>query len=267
MRVVKTGINSHEVEIMVFIKLLQSTIYLALLTCLCRAEAISTPSAVLQLAIPAQTTFLKIPNPKKTSLLTTMTGDVNRTIVNRKLVLTPFHKMSNDVNHMINAYVILRQNFFQKLSLRTRYDDLLSSADALAKEIEDASHEHDIRMEQFQNGSIESGQQAARLTEFIQSRTEPFNSLLLRMDQVIDEITKESALVPNDVDFLRIPSTPRIVPISSHRSPKDAMIGTTKLQIDDTDPADAVKTPGMLGPLRFGEYEFDDPHFSNRSAG
>ncbi|MES2253361.1 MAG: OmpH family outer membrane protein [Pseudomonadota bacterium] len=250
---------------MLFIKLHQYAISLAALTCLCRAETISAPSSALQLAIPTQQNFLKIPHPKKPSLLTTMSGDtIRNTHVNRKLSLTPFHKMSSDVNQMIEEYAHKRQNFVQKQNLKTRYDELLNDADTLAKEIEDASHEHDIHMEQFQNGNIESGQQAARLTEFIQSRTEPFNSLLLRMDQVIDEITKESTLMPNHVEFTGGPITPRIVPVSSHRVPKEATSLEKRVVSEESDPADAIKKPGILGPLRLGEDEFGEQDFSNQ---
>lgn len=106
-------------------------------------------------------------------------------------------EIAKNVKNLIEEYT-KRRDLAQKQGSENRYDELLKDANALAKEIEDASHKHDeLRMEQSQKGNAESGAQADRLTEIIQSRTEPFNSLLWRMDQVIAEIKHDDASIPD----------------------------------------------------------------------
>lgn len=167
------------------------------------------------------------------------------------------NEIAENVKAQIEKYTKLR-NLAQKQGSENRYDELLKDANDLAKEIEDASHKHDeLRMEQSQKGNVESGAQADRLTEIIQSRTEPFNSLLWRMDQVIAEIKHDDTTMPGHTTYgpahEGIPPTPKLATSRTQR--EEAIVAKRNLCEDEEE--EDIK-PKPLQPFKAKGDDLED---------
>lgn len=148
-------------------------------------------------------------------------------------------EIAKNVKILIEEYT-KRRALAQKQGAENRYDELLKDANALAKEIEDASHKHDeLRMEQSQKGNIESGVQADRLTEIIQSRTEPFNSLLWRMDQVIAEIKHDDTAMPDRAAHEGIPPAFKLA--SRPQLPEEPSVASKPTSCEDEDDDEEIR--------------------------
>lgn len=96
----------------------------------------------------------------------------------------PIRKMAKDFRSTIKTYREQRQ-LAKNRGEADRYDHLLKEAEAMIKEMEEASMQHDAYMAKYQEGDITSGAQAIRLAEIIRAQSQPFQNILLRMNQVI----------------------------------------------------------------------------------
>lgn len=175
---------------------------------------------------------------------------------NGKQRVLSLSEIAENVKAQIEKYTKLR-NLAQKQGSENRYDELLKDANDLAKEIEDASHKYDeLRLAQTQKGNAESGAQADRLTEIIQSRTEPFNSLLWRMDQVIAEIKQGDMNMPDRTPHEGIPPTSKLVALTARTQPPEKGIEQKANLCDDEDEED-IK-PKALQPFKVKDDELED---------
>lgn len=206
---------------MLFARLIQFIMILNVFTgfCVATSQAVSTPYVLLNVSTQLQ----EKPSFAEKPLLvidskTVDTKSIGNKSTDNKFLLNPLRKMAEDVKRMIEEYT-KRRNLVRKGGAENRYDELLKTANDLAKEIEAASNEHDVRMEQYQKGNIKSGEQAVRLTELVQSRTEPFNALLWRMDQVIAEIQSDTSLQNPSVPGGIAPTT-KLVPQKLYKQEK-----------------------------------------------
>ncbi|MES2608293.1 MAG: hypothetical protein V4544_06160 [Pseudomonadota bacterium] len=197
---------------------------------------------------------------EKTSLSTDKKTVDSKTIAtenaNNKSLSNPLRKIAENVRDMIEEYT-KRRNLAEKRGDLNRYDELLKDANDLAKEIEAASNEHDMRMEQYQKGDIKSGEQAVRLTELIQSRTEPFNSLLWRMDQVIAEIKHDDTTMPERTAYEGIPPTSKLVPLTS-RTQQEEPLSTKRKLCDDEEEDEVIQKHKSLQPLKTKDEDLEN---------
>lgn len=175
---------------------------------------------------------------------------------NGKQRVLSLSEIAKNVKSLIEEYKKLR-NLAQKQGSENRYDELLKDANDLAKEIEDASHRYDeLKLEQAQKGSAESGAQADRLTEIIQSRTEPFNSLLWRMDQVIAEIKQGDTIVPDKTPHEGIPPTSKLVALTARTQPPEEF-SASKHSCDDEEEPENIK-PKAFQPFKGRDDALED---------
>lgn len=166
-----------------------------------------------------------------------------------KQPLVPISEIAKNVKNLIEEYTKLR-NLAQKKGSENRYDELLKDANALAKEIENASHKYDeLRLEQSQKGTLESGEQA----KIIQNLTEPFNSLLWRMDQVIAEIKQADTTMPTRTAYDGIPPTSKLVTTRTHR--EEAIVAKPNLCEDEEE--EEIK-PKPLQPFKGKDEDLED---------
>lgn len=215
--------------------------------------------------VSAPQSFISISSTQaQTNSLIASTGNKDHQLINNKTLnnkndgskqpLVPLNEIAKNVKILIEEYTKLR-NLAQKQGSQNRYDELLKDANNLAKEIEDASHKYDeLRLEQSQKENAESNAQAERLTEIIQSRTEPFNSLLWRMDQVIAEIKHDKTVMPERLSLEGIPPTTKLVAKTSRMPPEEVTASKPNLCEDEEE---KIKHK-PLQPFKTKDEDFDD---------
>lgn len=165
-------------------------------------------------------------------------------------------EIAKNVKVLIEEYT-KRRDLAQSQGSENRYDELLKDANDLAKEIEDASQKYDeLRLEQSQKGNAESGEQANRLTEIIQSRTEPFNSLLWRMDQVIAEIKHDDTVMPDRAASEGIPPTSKLVALTA-RTQREEPLAPKSTLCEDEEGEEEIKHKS-LQPFKAKGDDLDD---------
>ena len=243
---------------MSYAKLLHITVALMALACLQEAQGKLTIFA----PVGAPQGFLNVSqaNAQTNSLIAATASREPHIIYSKaadnkndgsKQPLVPISEIAKNVKNLIEEYTKLR-NLAQKKGSENRYDELLKDANALAKEIENASHKYDeLRLEQSQKGRLESGEQA----KIIQNLTEPFNSLLWRMDQVIAEIKQADTTMPTRTAYDGIPPTSKLVTTRTQR--EEAIVAKPNLCEDEEEEEKAQKHKA-LQPFKTKGEDLDD---------
>jgi hypothetical protein len=246
---------------MSFVKLVRIVIITGSFSFLCKTHGKLTVFA----PVGAPQGFINISQaPAQTNSLIAAASNKEHQIINNKAadnkndgnkqVLIPLTEIAKNVKNLIEEYTKLR-NLAQKRGSENRYDELLKDANALAKEIENASHKYDeLRLEQSQKGTVESDEQA----KIIQNLTEPFNSLLWRMDQVIAEIKQDDTTMPDRTAYgIAYEVTPPTSKLVTARTQREEAISVKPNLCEDEEESD-VKKHQTLQPFKTKGEDLDD---------
>ena len=213
-------------------------------------EAVSPASAPVSVPLPA---LLQLKSSLQTASVTNLSTSNSCARNDGKALPSSLRKIAEVVKLKFEEYRMKieayrkRLGFSHKRGVENRYDELLKDANELAKEIDAASSEHDLLMEQPQKVDIKSAEEAIQLTEFIQIRTHLFDSLW-RMDHVIDEINDTDAAMPYRHAHSGLAPTARLIPIAS-RIQEDIVPTSISYIHDDEEANDAVKKPSGMGKI------------------